>query len=360
MNLYIFNPEHDIAFASNLENFTAPHAGRQLRHDLGFLPALWADADDYVLVDDKDSAVEGLRRLGLPIEAKLIEPTELTSLLRQEPSLRLNINPWGWDAALRHYLIGLGVAIDDVPSNAWINKTRVISHRAWAANNILKPLRNIQGTIGESCELKDIKDVRTFLSEHHNIVLKAPWSSSGRGVRYLSDNQEIAPQEIGWTRNVLLRQGSIMAEPYYNKVCDFGMEFSSDGKGRIAYRGLSVFHTTNGAYTGNLLEDEPHKEAMICRYIDQSTLKNIATKIQTIMSSAIGSLYKGPFGVDMMVVRVGEELHVHPCVELNLRMTMGHAALLLASKYHLEEQTMRISYTDGRYRLRLTPIVNQH
>lgn len=29
--LHIFNPEHDIALASNLSNFTAPHAGRQLR-----------------------------------------------------------------------------------------------------------------------------------------------------------------------------------------------------------------------------------------------------------------------------------------------------------------------------------------
>ena len=33
--LQIFNPEHDIALAANLSNFTAPHAGRQLRHDLG-------------------------------------------------------------------------------------------------------------------------------------------------------------------------------------------------------------------------------------------------------------------------------------------------------------------------------------
>ena len=39
MNIHVFNPEHDIALASNLANFTAPHAGRQLRADLGFLPA---------------------------------------------------------------------------------------------------------------------------------------------------------------------------------------------------------------------------------------------------------------------------------------------------------------------------------
>jgi hypothetical protein len=38
MRLHIFNPEHDIALAANLKRFTAPHAGRQMRADLGFLP----------------------------------------------------------------------------------------------------------------------------------------------------------------------------------------------------------------------------------------------------------------------------------------------------------------------------------
>ena len=43
MKLHVFNPEHDLALAANLSNFTAPHAGRKLRADLGCLPALWAD-----------------------------------------------------------------------------------------------------------------------------------------------------------------------------------------------------------------------------------------------------------------------------------------------------------------------------
>ena len=61
--LHIFNPEHDIALASNLSNFTAPHAGRQLRHDLAFLPALWAGEGDALLVDDVEVARKGLLRL---------------------------------------------------------------------------------------------------------------------------------------------------------------------------------------------------------------------------------------------------------------------------------------------------------
>ena len=61
--LHLFNPEHDIAMASNLSNFTAPHAGRQLRQDLDFLPAIWAASDDYVLVGNADDAQTAFSRL---------------------------------------------------------------------------------------------------------------------------------------------------------------------------------------------------------------------------------------------------------------------------------------------------------
>ena len=61
--LHIFNPEHDIALAANLSNFTAPHAGRQLRHDLGYLPAIWAAPGDYVLVADVEGAQMAFSRL---------------------------------------------------------------------------------------------------------------------------------------------------------------------------------------------------------------------------------------------------------------------------------------------------------
>ena len=63
MKLHIFNPEHDIALAANQPRFTAPHAGRQLRADLGFLPALWAADGDMVLVDDVETALESVRHI---------------------------------------------------------------------------------------------------------------------------------------------------------------------------------------------------------------------------------------------------------------------------------------------------------
>ena len=63
MKLHIFNPDHDLALAANQKIFTAPHAGRLLRGDLSFIPALWADDGDLVLVDDIDNARDKVRHL---------------------------------------------------------------------------------------------------------------------------------------------------------------------------------------------------------------------------------------------------------------------------------------------------------
>lgn len=361
MTIYIFNPEHDIALASNLEHFTAPHAGRELRHDLGFLPALWAKNDEYVLVDDIEAAKEGLKKLGISVNCHIIDTNGLSKLFNNLTKA-ITIKPWGWDPALRSSLLSIGMRSIFMPSNAKLNIIRQTSHRAWAAEHLLRPLRMIDNTVGLAEVITNEIDIRKFLSEHHNIVLKAPWSSSGRGIRYVSDMNDsnadtyygITPQLEGWIRNIILRQGCVMAEPYYNKVIDFGMEFISNGKGLVTYQGLSLFNTVNGAYTGNVIDDEEHKLAMLSRYIPQSLFSSIRNKTVEVLSEAFNGVYSGPFGIDMMIVRTGNGLAVNPCVELNLRMTMGHVAILLNKKRLIEEKSMRITYTNGRYCLRIS------
>ena len=37
MKLHVFNPDHDIALAVNMEQFTEPNAARELRADLGYV-----------------------------------------------------------------------------------------------------------------------------------------------------------------------------------------------------------------------------------------------------------------------------------------------------------------------------------
>lgn len=360
MTLHCFNPEHDIALAANLSNFTAPHAGRQLRYDLGWLPALWAADGDAVFVDDISYSETAWRRfrqcahLGKDhrhltfADKRMLDKLPVTS-----------VQPWGWDQALRSQLQRLGVRPDVLPSEAQTDQIRNCSSRQLSSQ--LLPLLRKAGTIGESFVCRDEEKVEQLLSRYGQLVLKAPWSSSGRGLRFLHDQHTSLSMHAGWLRNILKSQGFVMAEPYYNKVKDFGLEFHIDNENHVRFLGLSLFHTKNGAYTGNIIATENHKREQLGRFISLQLVDEVATVICSLTGQLLGGCYQGPFGVDMMVVAgKNDDNHhflLHPCVELNLRRTMGHAALELARWCNPTcdddmVKVMRIELTD-HYQLKL-------
>ena len=352
MKLHVFNPEHDIALASNLANFTAPHAGRQLRADLGFLPALWAGEGDVVLVDHVESAekafrkvVHRLRQLGCR-DLPVVEGRFTSSKRPADYALVDSVLPWGWNLALRAVLKRHGVSDSLLPSEQQIAQIRELSHRRTAAR--LLPMLQMEGTLGESFECTTAQEVEQLLELYGQVIMKAPWSSSGRGLRFLSTERTPFQMQAGWFRNMVAQQGSVMVEPWYNKVKDFGMEFSADDAG-IHYLGLSLFHTLNGAYTGNILATENAKREMISRYVPVDLLDKIK---QYIIGSLNLGNYRGPFGVDMMIV--GDR--IHPCVEINLRRTMGHVALEISPTDEDIKRVMRIVYDGTNYKLKINKL----
>ena len=366
MTIHIFNPEHDIALASNLSNFTSPHAGRQLRHDLGFLPALWAAPGDVILVDDVQSSAAAFRRTMQMAKRRFGSvfklntkcfPLKNTLFFTGKQSASLAevtcVDPWGWNKALCANLKRIGIAESLLPSESLLDTIRQLSHRRTSAR--LLPLLRQPETVGESYECQSSAEVERYLLEYGRLVLKAPWSSSGRGLRFLDTERNTLASQAGWLKNVLERQGSVMAEPFYNKVKDFGMEFTALSDGSIRYDGLSLFHTTNGAYTGNILATELVKRSLISRYLSTDMLDNVQSEICRCLPALLNNQYTGPLGIDMMIVTKanGNGFLLHPCVEINLRRTMGHVALTLTPDDDDLMSVMRISYAAGTYDLRL-------
>ncbi len=379
MTLHIFNPEHDIALAANLSNFTAPHAGRQLRNDLGFLPALWAQEGDRVLVQHEESALKAYRRVchrlvKLGIRAVdsgewIVDNYDKSIFSAPFSALHspFSIAPWGWDRAIRRELERMGMTASLLPTAEQIEQIRQLSHRRTSAQ--LLPQLQMEGTVGEAFECTTIEQVEELYQRYSRLVLKAPWSSSGRGVRFCDAARLVNNEELimnNWVRNVIKTQGSIMAEPYYNKVRDFGMEFEADAEGRIHYLGLSLFHTVNGAYEGNILATENVKQEMISRYIPACLLDSVK---QTIAERLTLNGYVGPFGIDMMVVKsigngnhnsqlsiLNSQLLLHPCVEINLRRTMGHVALSISPTDDDIRAVMRVIYDGNHYKLKINKL----
>ena len=366
MKLHIFNPEHDLALASNLRQFTAPHAGRQLRSDLSFIPALWADEGDLVLVDDIDNARDKVRHLGgdLVDKVEFITKVQLAHFIKTE--FLDSVHPWGWDLSLKGELEHIGIPEIALPCDAILNKVRALSSRQWAAEHLQSGVRFVQS----------VAEVKSLVRDWGKAVIKAPWSSSGRGVRFDSADEfregSDYPSFERWVGNIIYRQGGVTVEPYYNKVMDFGMEFEMvDGK--VLYRGLSLFDTIKNAYSGNVLCPEDKKVEMMARYVSPERLLQIRQHVIDVMEPALKGIYSGPFGVDMMIYDkeqnlpasdgassdVQDDFGVNECIEVNLRRTMGHVAIDLADylqkSFSELNQLMRVEFDGNRYHLRVLP-----
>lgn len=263
-----------------------------------------------------------------------------------------------------------------LPTDAVLNKVREVSSRQWAALHLQRGVEYVTETAR----------VKELILQHGKAVVKAPWSSSGRGVKYVSaeDFRTVGdyPTFERWVANMIYHQGGVTVEPLYNKVRDFAMEFEmKDGK--ALYRGLSLFDTIKNAYSGNVLCSEDDKVEMMKPLISEAQLAGIRQRIIEVMEPVLKDIYSGPFGVDMMICTKGEKdefceavlnqegedvnrtgLGVVPCIEINLRRTMGHVAIDLYE--HLvanssdEMKTnrtniMRVEYDGNRYHLRIKP-----
>lgn len=344
-----------MALAYNDKYFTPPHAGRQLRADCAFLPALWADDGDAVLVDDKATAEKYAAHVHqLSAHVLFVTAKDIKIL---NPSIT-SVAPWGWDSALAMelYLSGLDEML--IPKDERLQTMRLLSSRHFAMQ-MLREMTNtsnalLQGRLtGLAMATDNMQEVYNFVADHGKAVMKEPWSCSGRGVRYV-DRGLSAPM-VNWANNVIRRQGYIMLEPYYKKVKDFGMEFQVSHTG-IDYCGLSVFETTNGFYQGNIIAEEDYKEKLLAPYVSPTLLKELRTEIVRLLMPHVCPVYEGPVGVDMMVVANEDngECRVHPMVEINLRRTMGHVSLALSARIpHGEHRLMRISMEGSRYHFRI-------
>lgn len=356
MKLHIFNPEHDIALAYGTESITLPHAIQEFKMNLGYIPALWANDGDCVLVDDVPYALKALAKTHR-CHADVVFVT-IDDLKAADFS---SIDPWGWDLSLRSMLSKSGIIINgkdlcDVVDDRILTDVKHFSNRSHTSA-LLKLIRaGIEDmTCGESFYVTHPEDIFNLVEKYGQVVVKAPWSSSGRGVKYLSE-KEVCPSKLGWIKNIINRQGGLCVEPYHNKVKDFAMEFYSHGDGHISYCGLSLFNTDGVSYTGNVIASESYKMELLSKYVSEEMLTRIRENIIKVFSSYLSGSYQGPFGVDMMIVSGGANgFLLNPCIEINLRRTMGHVANSVRKTNDTSVEFMHIVH-DVNYLLRFDSI----
>lgn len=322
MKLYVFNPENDLALANNQWNFIAPASARKMRQDLETLPVWWTSKEDCVWVSKIPDH--------LPFEQ-----LGLMSRFVLHPHVRAHheLEPWGWSPLMRAQFLRGGIDTSCLPSENQLSLWRQFSGRGFAVHVLQMLQERISVSAdksacfcGQSFFCTSAEQVNELFLRFPHTILKAPWSGSGKGLRL--GMPVLQPPLTGWCNRLIREQGGVVLEPLYNKVCDFACEFHSDGNGCVTYEGLSLFTTTHqGIYSGNLVSSEAEKEAVLGQWISLSVLEWLREQLTQIFSSTLGKEYSGAFGVDMMVCRAEDNrMLLHPCVEINLRMTMGMVA----------------------------------
>lgn len=354
MKLHIFNPEHEMALACNMKYFTVSHSIQELRMNLGWMPALWADDGDAVLVDDARFAIKASMRMGDIIKDVLfLEKEQLHDFVFD------SVCPWGWNLSLYTRLKELNVNVKSFLAEEDVQNIRNVSSRRQTTGALEFLRSGIESvTCGENVYASSLNEVERCLDAWKNIVVKAPWSSSGRGIRYV-DRFKFAVADK-WINNIIRRQGGVMVEPFYSKVKDFGMEFCVE-EGHVAYKGLSLFHTINGAYSGSLLTTEEEKMDILRKYLPVTVITLVKERICEYMQRILTGVYEGPFGVDMMIVSGGGSCGflLHPCVEINVRRTMGHVALSFPVSDCDPKKLMQIVH-NVNYQLKLSSLENNY
>lgn len=230
---YIFNPDNDLALAYGGENYTAPPLATKLRYDLQMLPVWYADPGSCILSDVPGNRewLSGMSQI-FPFNSSILEPDKLSSY-------RGGFSPWGWSPDMRKRLIDKGVPEVNLPEKQYIENIRKISHRSVSIkmhNELYRLLGKRLSPVPVECgEFEAVKD---FAIKNPCCFIKAPWSSSGKGVFRVLDVE--ATDFKRWATGILSRQGSLMCEVPLDKKMDFAMEFYCKN-GVAEFAGYSVF-----------------------------------------------------------------------------------------------------------------------
>ena len=352
--LLVFNCSTDMALASGLDNYTPPPMIQCMERELELLPIWWAFNGDVVLVTDIDEAKLFLDQVNEKLTSCELPPKNIVFMDRKGRLSGKSIDrkqlqpcPWGWNKSLVRQLLRLGLNPEAMPTPERLDELRMFSNRRSGVAYIRHLLSHFQSRkwpdndavsfhelVGFDMDFVDnwpaMTDKMNLLLPKYPMMLKSPWSSSGKGNLVMREADKNA---IQWAKSVIDKQGGLCVDRFYRKELDFAMEFSVHD-GVCAFLGYSLFRTdTNGRYEGNVVGSQ-HQilKTILDAGVEMPILKRVADYHQHCLPLWLGHDYDDVVGIDMLLANVGGRHYLHPCVEINLRMNMGIVALALAQQ----------------------------
>ena len=362
-NIYYFNPQNDLALATGGINYVAPPFAVQMAHDLAVIPAFIAPPGS-LLITDRDIDSEWLEYLNstFSLDVHAIKRAELRHLTDYR------IMPWGWCLDLHRRLIKWGASSSCLPSKDAIYHLRGLSHRRVSIIMHLRLQELLEETLCPiPIELATTDDAMAFAGQHRNCFIKTPWSSSGRGIFHATNgpSRELAQ----WVNGAMKRQGSVMCEVALDKAMDFAVEFRCHD-GKTSPQGFSIFNTdSHSQYSyGTVAQTRILKEKITNLYPE---IDKVVDAVTQALDELVAPHYNGWLGVDMILFKVSsqspsrpQKMGINPCIELNLRPTMGAITSVIGEKllFPGKTATFRIEQRSGAepWQQKKKPVIKDH
>ena len=265
--LWIFNPDCEMAIANGSKYYMPPANVVTMAEDLAVLPVFLGESEDWVLV----------RNLPDPVfMASVYEPLHLKAGFIQEAEAgilgEVKGEPWGWSPKMCHWLAERGMGEE------WKTERKEWYSRRKAREGLIRLFGLIPDLEKEVIPETgySIEEIEQKMKTGKYLV-KAPWSSSGKGILVLG--KPIAVKEKERLHGILKRQGYVMLEKKLNKVLDFAMEFCAGRQG-VEFIGWSVFSTgLNGEYRGNYLGAQAYIEQLLGSKLGEEKLQSLKQEL---------------------------------------------------------------------------------
>ena len=330
-NLHIFNCSNELALASNMREYIPPKNILSMEHDLALLPMWWANEYDVVMTNDEElliNADELIKSCGKTLF--FTTPKENYNELCKRIGREYKPSPWGWSRAIAEKFRKFGVPENLIPTDATLNKIRELSSKRYATIYIKEFLDKAKRDgigchfVGEQMRFETTLEIPEL---HERTIFKSPWSSSGRGV-FAGDSlflPSIREKLVGFIK----RQGGFVADRYYEKSLDFALEFKIGENREISFCGYSVFLAAdNGYYGSNIVasQDTLHN-TILATGIDDDILQWVIDEHKTLLKKHFADDYTGVIGIDLLITNEDGIIKIHPCIEINMRMNLGIAAI---------------------------------
>lgn len=358
-NVYTFNPTCEYAIANGTESWQPNRLLQKMEFDLSVLQIHFARENDIIVTDNIPTVqfTEQLSKLNIEIP-EFVKKAEIKSpKFIQRPKNKLL--PWGWSPAMHKFMAALkpscSAEFQQSQVCTWQPEYRNLYARKFALEILKKLVAEIradylmpESAIARICRTK--KEIEIAHEEWGKLMVKSPWSSSGRGLQPIT-TKPVHPKVWEKLMAGINEQGYLLAEPLLTKILDFAFEFKLK-KGKAEFLGLSFFSTDKkGQYQGNFLNGLPESVPPQVKQFTEKSARQLLNPLKNeIENSDLARFYEGILGVDTLVYADDKNnLKINPCLEINLRYNMGWLSIQLEKLLHAGKKGIfRTYYEPGK------------